>query len=124
VQLTIWAEATAATRAQPTTAPAMLLLPALNQMFDIASTRKAAMRAHMPTIVFGLLIFLVLCCSVLAGYGMTDAGPRNWLHSFAFAAVFLVTLYVIVDYEFPRWGVINLKAQDQPMLEVRQSMVP
>lgn len=122
LQPTIWAEATAATSGAATTAPTMLLLPALNQMFDIASTRKAGLRAHMPRVIFGLLMFLVLCCSVLAGYGMTDAGPRRWLHGFAFAAVFVVTLYVIVDYEFPRWGVINLRALDQPMLEVRQGM--
>jgi hypothetical protein len=122
LQGSIWAGAIAAASAAPTTVPSILLLPALNQMFDIANTRLAAMHAHMPRVILGLLFFLVLCCCVLAGYGMTDAGPRNWLHSVAFASVLVVTIYVIVDYEFPRWGLINLRALDQPMLEVRQGM--
>jgi hypothetical protein len=122
LQRSIWSGAIAAASAAPTTAPTILLLPALNQMFDIANTRMAAMRAHMPRLILVLLFVLVLSCCVLAGYGMTSAGPRNWLHSLAFAAVLVVTLYVIVDYEFPRWGLINLRALDQPMLEVRRGM--
>ena len=122
MQQSIWSGAIAATEAAPTPAPALLLLPALNDMFDIASTRIAAMRAHLPAVVFGLLCFLVLCCGTLAGYGMTYSGPRNWLHSVGFATVFVVTMYVIVDYEFPRWGFINLASLDKPMLEVRQGM--
>jgi hypothetical protein len=122
MQQAIWSGAVAATEAAPTPAPSLLLLPALNAMFDIATTRMAAMRAHLPGVIFGLLFFLVLCCGVLAGYGMTHSGPRNWLHTLGFAAVFVITLYVIADYEYPRWGFINLASSDRPLIEVRQGM--
>ena len=122
LQQVIWSAAVAATEAAPTVAPSLLLLPALNDMFDIATARIAAMRAHLPGVIFGLLFLLVLCCSVLAGYGMTHSGPRNWLHAVGFATVFVITLYVIVDYEYPRWGFVNLMSFDRPLIELRQSM--
>ena len=55
IQGEIWPEAIAAAKAAG--APAsMLLPPALNEMFDVASTRTAAMRAHLPTFIFGVLV--------------------------------------------------------------------
>ena len=122
MQQAIWSGAVAATEAAPTVAPSLLLLPALNAMFDIAAARMAAMRAHLPGAIFGLLCFLILCCGVLAGYGMTHSGPRNWLHTLGFATVFVITLYVIVDYEYPRWGFISLDSYDSPLIEVRRTM--
>ena len=46
----------------------MLLLPALNQMIDITTTRSVAMQNHPPSIIFIMLIFLALLSALLAGY--------------------------------------------------------
>jgi hypothetical protein len=59
----------------------MLLLPALNAMFDIANTRYWATQMHPPVVIFALLIALALCCAVFAGYGMSATPNRNWLYS-------------------------------------------
>jgi hypothetical protein len=122
MQPAIWSEALAAAAAMPTTAGTILLLPALNAMFDDANTRDASLRAHLPMTIFVLLIFLVLCCGVLAGYGITTGGPRNWLHILGFSAVITIMLYVITDYEYPRRGRITLAAFDQLLVDVRQEM--
>jgi len=118
----IWSEALAAAVAMPTTSGTILLMPALNAMFDDASTRDAALMAHLPRTIFVLLIFLVLCCGVLAGYGLTTGGPRSWLHLVGFSAVITIMLYVITDYEYPRRGRITLASYDRLMVDLRREM--
>jgi hypothetical protein len=47
---------------------------------------------------------------------------RNWLHILGFAASVAVSVYVIIDIEFPRLGLIRVDAFDQALVELRDSM--
>lgn len=116
----IWTGAVAASRASQ--AATMLLLPALNQMIDITTTRLAATRMHPPLIIFLMLGGLVLVSALLAGYGMAAARQRSWLHMLTFSVVMAASIYVIMDLEYPRIGLIRVSSFDQVLLEVRQSM--
>lgn len=119
----IWAQATAATRLPASHSnAAMLLLPALNQMIDITTTRTMALRIHPPLVIFGLLFVLALLCSVLAGFGMAGSKQRSWLHILAFASITVVSVYVILDIEYPRMGFIRLDSYDQVLVELRETM--
>lgn len=100
----------------------MLLLPALNQMFDIAAERTAAGEAHPPTIVFGLLVVLALGCALLAGFAMAASSTRNWTHRLAFAAVVALTVHAIFDLEYPRRGLVRVDAHDHLLVDLRASM--
>jgi hypothetical protein len=122
IQGRIWSQAVPAARAQATPAAQQLLLPALNAMFDIANSRQAATRMHQPPIVFAMLILVALCGAVLAGHSLATGRARSWMHTLAFAAVTAITLYVILDLEYPRFGLIRIDAADQLLLEVRASM--
>jgi len=100
----------------------MLLLPALNQMIDITTTRTMALQLHPPTIIYTMLFALALASALLAGYGMAGAKSRSWLHILGFAAVMAVAVYVILDLEFPRLGLIQVDAFDRALVELRESM--
>jgi hypothetical protein len=116
----IWNAAVVASRgSSPAT---MLLLPALNQMIDITSTRLAGMRMHPPTVVFLMLSGLTLLGSLLAGYGMAASKKRGWIHMLVFATVMAASVYLIVDLEFPRAGLIRVTSFDQVLVDVRQTM--
>jgi hypothetical protein len=39
-----------------------------------------------------------------------------------FAAVLSITVYVILDYEYPRFGLIREDAMDRVLVELRQGM--
>lgn len=121
IQGEIWDLAIPATQGGAPSAP-MLLLPALNSMFDIANTRYWATQMHPPIVIFALLISLALCCAVFAGYGMSATPNRNWLYSIGFALVLSGAVLVIVDLEFPRLGVIRLNTFDHAIKDVRESM--
>jgi len=101
---------------------ATLVLPALNEMFDLAASRYAAARFHVSQVILGFLIFLSMLASLLAGYAMGSAKIRNWLHMILFALLISLTLYVIFDFEYPRRGIIRLDVADQIYIELRRTM--
>jgi hypothetical protein len=101
---------------------AALILPSLNAMFDIVTTRTAAIRMHPPAAVWMMLGGLTLVCSFLVGYDLGGSVRRNWLHVLTFALLFSLTLYVIIDMEYPRMGLIRVTAMDRVLQDVRDSM--
>jgi len=123
LQETIWAKALAAGRRPDAAAPAtMLVLPALNEMIDITTTRHVATQNHPPLVIYLLLAGLSLVGSLLVGYGMSENKRQSWMHTTAFAIVLSLTTYVIVDLEFPRVGLIRVDAADQVLVDLRKSM--
>lgn len=123
LQEEIWTKArNACLRPEAPTQAAMLLLPALNEMIDITTTRVMAGRNHPPSAIFLMLGVLSLIGAVLVGYAVSPNEERAWLHTLAFAAMMSLTLYVIVDLEFPRLGLIRVDSADRVLVELRQSM--
>ena len=116
----IWTQAIAAER---NSAPAArLLLPALNQMFDISTKRTMAMNMHPPTAIYAMLFGLALIASMIAGYGMARAESRAWFHVIGFAAVVALVAYLILDIEHPRLGLVRVDALDRALVDLRASM--
>ncbi len=99
---------------------AKLLLPALNAMIDITSTRSNAFEMHPPPVVYFLLMILSCACALLAGYGMT--GQRSLVHLVGFAFIVAFTIYATLEIEYPRRGLIRLTERNQVLLNVRDSM--
>jgi hypothetical protein len=122
LQQEIWKLAVSAPSEGGSPSGQMLLLPALNAMIDITTTRTEAARIHPPPVVFAMLGALTLACSLFAGYDMAVRGRLNPLHSLAFALVLSVTVYVIVDLDYPRIGLIRVSDSDQVLADLRISM--
>jgi hypothetical protein len=119
----IWAGAVAATTA-PGSPPStsLLLLPALNSMIDITTTRTMSLQNHPPRIIHWLLFALGLLCSLLAGYRLSSHPRRDWPHILGFTIFTVIVVYVMLDIEYPRAGLIRLAGADQVLVELRQSM--
>ena len=123
LQSRIWSHSVAALRLEGShPSAAVVLLPSLNEMIDITTTRTMAARAHPPRIIYGLLFVLGLVCAGIAGHGMAGATPRAWVHILGFALIMSISIFVIVDIEFPRAGFFRLDAHDQVLAEVLESM--
>jgi len=123
LQNEIWAQAVAATRL-PDARPQveLLVMPALNQMFDIVGTRVAAMRMHPPGVIYAMLACLALAAGLLSGYQSAGEKVRDWIHHLGFAAIMAFTIYVILDLEYPRLGWIRIDAIDEILVQVRAAM--
>ena len=123
LQEQIWEQATSAT-SLPGSHPAAgwLLLPALNNMIDITTTRTMALQNHPPRVIHALLFGLGLVCSLLAGYRMAGGQQRSWLHIAGFTLLTVIIVYVMLDVEYPRAGLIRLESADQLLVKVRDLM--
>jgi hypothetical protein len=117
----IWSQAVAAYQEAPQPVT-ILLLPALNAMIDITTTRTMAGQVHPPTVIFAMLCVLVLASALLAGFSMAGPQPRSWIHMLAFALIMAITVYVIIDLEYPRLGLIRVDAADQVLVDLRETM--
>lgn len=123
LQNDIWKQAVTACRdAEAAPGASLLVLPALNEMFDMATTRTMSARAHVPREILGMLALLVLASALLMGYEMGKGKSLNWFHASAFVLVITLAIYVILDYEFPRIGMIRIRGFDAVFTELRQSM--
>jgi hypothetical protein len=122
LQSQIWQQAVSATASANSPPLTTVLLPALNDMFDIATTRIAASRMHPPSTIYAMLVGLVLAGATLVGYAMAGGRERKWLHSVGFALATTVAIYVTVDLEYPRLGLIRVDAADEMLLSLRSTM--
>jgi len=118
----IWRGVVRATRDVDALAASRLVLPAINEMIDITAVRTMAARTHNPVLFYGLIAFLLVISSLLAGYAMSWSLERNWLHTIGFAVVTTAVVYVIVDVDYPRVGLFRLDAADQALYETRAAM--
>jgi hypothetical protein len=123
LQTEIWNLATSASMREGMRPPvAQLLLPALNEMIDITTTRAMATQNHPPPAIFVLLVTLCLIGALLVGYGTSPNRRRGWLHTVIFALILSMTTYVIIDLEFPRLGLIRVDSADRVLFDLRESM--
>jgi len=119
----IWTRVLAATHLADSHADAAkLLIPTLNQMFDTSSTRTMSARAHPPPSIFGLLFGLSLLCSLLAGFGMAKGRRRSLLHTIGFTLSTAAVVYIILEVEYPRFGLIRISDFDTVLTDLRAKM--
>lgn len=122
LQNRIWKLAAEGVNLDAPTPRAMLLLPALNDMFDAASARHVATQAHAPVVIMALLVGLSILSAYMAGRTVARIRASFWQRSI-YALVLTVTLLVIADLDYPRLGLIRLDYSDELMVGL-QSPVP
>jgi len=73
LQHEIWKRAVTVGLNDPSQHVARLLLPALNDMIDVTTSRTIALHTHLPPLIFGLSISVALLSGLLAGYDMAKS---------------------------------------------------
>ena len=118
----IWSGAVTALKDAPPVS-SQLLLPALNEMIDITTTRAIMLRTHTPAIIVAALLVLTLVCSVLIGAGLAQKRSVGVsVYTFGFALVVTVMMYVIFDLDHPSVGLIRLDHAEQALTDVLAGM--
>ncbi len=118
----LWADAVRACLAPGGEAARMLVLPALNELFDVVDTERLAQRIHPPMSIWAMLAVAALAASLFAGYAIASASTRNWLYIVGVAATVSAAAYVIMDMESPRLGLIRVDTMDRALIELRATM--
>jgi hypothetical protein len=122
LQKKIWSRAIASGQADPSQNVTRVLLPALNEMIDITTSRTIALDRHLPGLIFALLVCVALLSGLLAGYAMAERTERSWLHMIVYALLITLTVYAVLDLDYSRSGLIRLDAADHAMVQLRDSI--
>jgi uncharacterized membrane protein YagU involved in acid resistance len=91
-------------------------------MIDMTTTRILVAPMHPPTTSMAMLCGLALASALMAGHGMTDGTARSWLHIVSFTAIIAAVVYVILNLEFPRLGLLQIAAFDHALMDLLQSL--
>jgi hypothetical protein len=118
----LWSTAVAACTTSTGERARILLLPALNEMFDDVDMERMSRRIHPPITVFLMLGVAALATALFAGYGMAGSPKRNWIYTLGIAATISIAAYAIIELEYPRVGLIRVDPMDQVLREFRASM--
>jgi hypothetical protein len=118
----IWSHAVAATTVPSGERARMLLLPSLNEMFDIVEEERLARRIHPPVVIWLMLGIAAVSASLFAGYGIASKSTHNWLFTIGVATTIAMAIYVIVELEYPRLGLIRVSDMDRALVELRATM--
>ncbi len=122
LQNAIWARSVAACQTDVNPRTCGLVVPSLNDMIDITTTRTMATVQHAPVVILGLMVLLSLLGALLAGFAMSPQTKRSALHTILFALAISISVYVVLDLEYPRAGLINLKDMDQAIVQLRSQI--
>ena len=118
----LWTRAMAASLSGAGEKARMLLLPSVNEMFAVAETERLARRIHSPALIFVMLAISAFASAVFVGYALGSSPRRNWMYMLGSAATVGVAMYVIVELEYPRLGLLRSNAIDQALVELRATM--
>jgi hypothetical protein len=122
LQQDIWARAIAASHLDPTQNTTRLALPAINEMIDVTTARTVAGRTRLPGLVLALLLVVALASALTAGYAMAKRKRRSVMHHVLYAAAVATTVYVVMDLDNPRFGLIRLDATDKILRDLQDSI--
>jgi hypothetical protein len=100
----------------------MLLLPSLSETFHLVRAERVARHQHPPLIVYGMIGIAALAAALFAGYGIATAPGRSWLYVLGVAATVSAAVYVIIELESPRLGLVRADTMNRYLVELRQTM--
>jgi hypothetical protein len=116
----LWAQVEQSARDDPDLTYYSSIVPAANTVIDLSSTRAWMMRNHVPPSVLLMLGVCMVASGALTGQSFGQVGRRSMGLWAIQNLVLAVVLYVILDFDRPRRGLI--KVNHQPLVELRSSL--
>jgi len=121
IQRRLWSLATAHTRREPHSPIMALYIVALNEVFDLHSTRVAvAVHTRIPGGIWLVLFSLVALGMFGVGYQTAVTGSRRSRATPVLALAFSTVIALICSLDRPQSGFITIS--QQPLTDLRASM--
>jgi hypothetical protein len=114
----VWSSVATYAKADNITTRTAEMIPALNAMIDITTTRRAAGEATIPDSIMYFLFTLCLGSAFLLGYEKPN--QIDWIVVIGFGIMLSLTVYTIMDLDRPRSGLISMDVPHQKIVELRE----
>jgi hypothetical protein len=112
----VWAIAASYAKIDNITTRTSELIPALNAMIDITTTRRAAGEATIPDSIMYFLFSLCLGAAFLLGYEQRE--KIDWIVVIGFSLMLSATVFNVIDLDRPRSGLINMDTPNEKIIEL------
>lgn len=105
----LWNRATFYSKDKDFFLPSNMMIPALNGMFDSATTANAAYNSNVPESIVYLLLFFSIIISFYIGYSSGFKKKIDKFYILGFCLLTSVVIYITLDLDRPRRGSINMQ---------------
>jgi hypothetical protein len=116
----IWTAGLDGVRADP--AMTIVVVPPLNETFDLLGVRNASTQRHLPRAVLALLVACSMLSVGLIAYGCGRDGKRQLVGSGSLVLLIAAALWLTIDLDYPRLGSITMR--DDALEAVIEMMDP
>lgn len=106
-QTELWAIAAGVAKAAPTPISG-LMLSALNEMFDLATTQKRSYTERVPVHILRLLLWTSIIAVGAMGYHFGVGGSRQLVMSSLLLVLWASAIVLIIDINRPRQGTVTV----------------
>lgn len=96
------------------------MIPALNDMLDSATLRNTGERARVPDSIVAMLFILSLASAFYVGYSSAGKGKLDGFIVTGFCLLTAIVIYITLDLDRPRRGLIKVDSSHQAMLDLRK----
>ncbi len=120
LQAALWVQARKAAEIDPNPVTSGLFIDALNNLIDSFSKRDAAIKRHVPEAALFLLHGTLLIAGLIVGITCGVSGQRPSLVNFAMVALMVALVFVILDLDRPRRGLITVS--DESLVDLQTSL--
>jgi uncharacterized membrane protein (Fun14 family) len=116
----MWTQIGALSKDDPRSYPNLLMTTSINDVIDLAEKRIIALHNQVPWVIWMLLSISVIMGSAVMGLRCGLSQRRLMGVTAFFVVLMCLTLYVIMDLDQPRRGVIRVS--QEAMLDLRHSL--
>lgn len=108
----IWLRVAEYSKTDINTVRSMQMVSAITDMVDSISKRNEIRKKHIPETILWLLVLLCFAGSFIVGYS-SKSKKADWIILLAYSCIMVMTIYVIIDLDKPREGIIRTAGTHQ-----------
>lgn len=94
------------------------MVPALNEMINSVTSRDAIKNATIPNPILWLLFIVIVFASFTVGYN-NIGNQKNHILAAVFSLTVILTVFIILNLDRPRRGIITVNSTEQKIVELR-----
>ena len=116
----LWIRACSLAKDPANLAATQQMIPALNTMIDVTTSRLAGEKAKVPESILIMLFFIALISAFYGGYTAGRKGSIDWLVEIGFCLLVCLVVLFTLDLDRPRRGFVTMDGPHQTILELRE----
>ena len=117
----LWKRATDLSKDPANLAATQQMIPALNDMIDVTTSRLSGEKAKVPQSILVMLFFLSTIIAFYSGYSEGRKGKIDWLVQIGFCLLVSLVILFTLDLDRPRRGFVNLDVPNQTIIDLRKN---